>query len=906
MLSSLTTLGQDLPPKNDAREIPATQEQINSSIDSLSRKQENPTPNTILQDSVKITTDSILPRKETLTDKVTYKAKDYERISQRLKKIFLYNEAEVIYEDMKINAGEIILDYETNTVFAKGVKDSAGVYSQIPVFVQGPNEVQPDSIKFNFKTQRAIIYGSRVEQAGGQQINLKAERSKRVNDSVVFMGNVKITTSKNLDDPEYYFLARRVKFVPGKKLVAGLTNMYIADVPTPIGLPFAYIPMEKEESVSGFIPPGFQDSSQRGYALTDGGYFFSISDYFNLTLQGDYFTNGSYGFRADSEYKLRYKFNGRFRFSNERILASERGLPDFSETNTYNINWQHSQDTKSSPNSQFSASVNLGSSNFFTRSLNQANTGNFLTNNFSSSISYRKTFPGNTPINLVVAATHQQNTGTGIVNMTLPSAQLNVDRIYLFANKSGSKKGLIQNVNFNYSVRGDNRYITNDDDFFTAEMFKNGNSGIQHSVPLTTNFKLFKYISTSVGGNFEENWVFKTIDRRYDEQAEEEVTDTINGFDAFRTYSANVSLGTTIYGTFIFKPESRIEAIRHTVRPSVSWGYRPAFDQFYDSYLRPDPTDPTATELTDEVEFSRFENGFFSAPGRNISNTLSFAVTNNFEAKVKSKDSTATEPKKVALLKNLNFRTSYNIAADTLKLAPIAISGAIPIIDGKLDINFSGAIDLYAIDSNNRRFDRLNINNGGSLFRLTQARANFGYSFSSKDFEKKNGDGENTDRTENKTFAQGGRPDDLLGQGVDIRGNNGLNNDDAKDGEEREVKFYNFKIPWSLRFGYQVGYSNNARQSEISTHSLVVSGDVELGNRWKIGGSSGYDFANPGITFTTLNFTRDLESWTMRFSWVPPVNANTTRTSWNFFIGISGSLLKDIKYDKNRRPDERL
>lgn len=900
---SLAGFSQDLPSNNGAilpvKDTTGIRTVIEIEDPLLLKPDSTATP----RDSIRTVQDSIKIVNEPLTDKVTYKAKDYERISQRQKKIYLYNEAEVVYEDMKINAGEIILNYETNTVFAKGITDSAGVYTQVPIFLQGANEVKPDSIKFNFDSQQAVIFGSRVEQAGGQPINLKSEISKRVNDSVVFMRNVKITTAKDLDNPEYYFYARKVKFVPGKKLVAGLTNLYIADVPTPIGLPFAFFPMEKKQSVSGFIIPNPGESNARGYSLQDGGYYFALSEFFDLAVVGDYYTNGSYALRADSNYKLRYKFSGRFSFSSERILRSERGLPDFSETSTYNIRWNHSQDTKSSPNSRFSASVNLGSSDFFQQSLNQSNTGNFLTNNFSSSVSYSKTFPGKTPVNLTVAATHSQNSNTEVINLTLPSTQLNVDRVFPFAPKTGTKKGIIQNINVNYSVRADNRYVTTDSLFFTPEMFRNGQAGIRHTIPIATNFKVFKHISASLSANYTESWVFKTIDRFYDQSLQEVVTDTVGGFDSFRTYNGGASLGTTVYGTFNFKEGSKIQTIRHVVRPSIGISYAPAFDRFVETFLRPDPTDPLATELTEEEEFSRFDNGFFAAPGGQESASVSFSLNNVVEAKIKSKDSTATEAKKISLLNNLNFRTSYNITADSLRLAPIVWSGSIPIIQDKLDINFSGGWDIYALDNSNRRINKLNINNGGSLFRLTSARANFGYSFSSKNLD---GDrGRNTDRTNNQTFAGGGRPDDLLGSGVDITGSRLQGDEDEEEEEEQEVEFYNFKIPWNVRLSYDISYANNSRQNEISTHSLVFSGDVELGKRWKVGGSSGYDLRDSGFTFTTLRFSRDLESWNMSFNWNPPVNSIVNRVGWNFFIGISGNLLSDIKYDKRRAPDER-
>lgn len=901
---SLVGFSQELPSNNGAI-LPATDSTaVRTAIEiepPLLPKQDSAV---VPRDSVRTAQDSLRFANESLSDKVTYKAKDYERISQRKKRIYLYNEAEVVYEDLKISAGEIILNYETNTVFAKGITDSSGTYTQAPVFVQGPNEVQPDSIKFNFDTQQALIYGSRVQKAGGQDINLKSEVSKRVNDSVVFMRNVKITTSKNLDNPEYYFYARKVKFVPGKKLVAGLTNMYIADVPTPIGLPFAYFPLEKKRSVSGFIIPQPGQSNVRGFSLQEGGYYFALSDYYDLAIAGDYFTNGSFALRADSNYRLRYKFSGRFSFSSERILNSERGLPDFSETNTFNIRWNHSQDTKSSPNSRFAASVNVGSSDFFQQSINQSNTGNFLTNNFSSSVSYSKTFPGKTPVNLTVAATHSQNSNTQIINLTLPSAQLNVDRIFPFEPKVGTKKGIIQNINVNYSVRADNRYTTTDSLFLTPQMFRDGQAGVRHTIPVATNFKVFKFISASLSANYTESWVFRTIDRFFDQDLRQEVTDTINGFDSFRTYNGGASLGTTVYGTFNFKKGSKIQTIRHVIRPSVGISYTPAFDQFVETFLRPDPTDPLATELTDEVEFSRFDNGFFSAPGGREAASVSLSLNNVVEAKVRSRDSTETEPRKISLLNNLNFRTAFNITADSLRLAPIVWSGSIPIVQDKLDINFSGSWDVYALDNSNRRINRLNINNGGSLFRLTGARANFGYSFSSSDFSGEND--RDTDRTNNQTFAGGGRPDGLLGSAVDITGNGVRGGEEEQEEEEEEnIEFYNFKIPWNLRLSYDISYNNNARQNQISTHSLVFSGDVELGKRWSVGGSSGYDLLNDGFTFTSLRFSRDLESWNMRFSWNPPVNSVNNRVSWNFFIGISGSLLSDIKYDKRRAPDER-
>ncbi len=857
-------------------------------------------PEQLINEKAQDTTkkDTLATEPQLLTDKVDYKATDYMRLSRRENKMYLYNQAEIIYGDMQINAGSIIVDNEKNEVYAYGIKDSLGEYTQPPIFKQAQNVVEPDSIRFNFDTEKALIFNSRTEQNG---FKIKNEVSKRENDSVIYMKNVKFTTSENIEDPEYYFYARRIKFVPKKKIVTGLVNMFIADVPTPLGLPFGYFPLT-EDRTSGFIIPNPGEESRRGYFLQNGGYYFAISDYVDLTLLGDYYTNGSYTFAVESAYALRYRFRGNLRFRFENNLQSERGFPDFSRTTTYNIQWAHSQDAKANPNSRFSASVNFGSSDFFQQSTNQLNTGNFLNNQISSSISYAKTFQGDPQVNLNLAATHNSNTNTGIVNLSLPNVNASVSRIFPFAPKVGVKKGIIHNINTQYNFRGENRITTDDDALFSSEMFEDSQIGMQHSIPLSTNFKILKYLSATAGTNFQENWVFETINQSYDstanEGAGEVVRDTITGFDTYRTYNFSASLGTTIYGTFNFKKGKKIQAIRHTMRPSISYSINPAFDQFYDTYTITDNPNTTDIDETEVVEYSRFEGGFFGAPSNVFSSSIGFSLSNNLEMKVKSSDTTATEAKKITLLNNLNFSTAYNIAGDSLKLSPISISGNIPIIQNKLDINFNAQLDPYALDNNNRKIDVWNIDNGGSLFRLTRASANFGYSFSNTDFEK---GAVNEDPLENQNFRNEGRPDNLFGAGTDFREAQSFIRDKEKK-SDKDVKNYNYKIPWSLRLAYNVNYNNNARQNEISSHSIQFSGDVELAPRWSVGVSSGYDLKDPGFTFTNLRFQRDLESWTMSFNWIP----FSERTSWNFFIGIKSSVLSDIKYDKRREPDRQL
>ncbi len=879
--------------------LPPVPERLQKPIIILSDSIELKSKGIIAQNNL-IETDSI--KKDTikpsiLTDIVKKYAEDYIRMSRKENKMYLYNNAKISYGEYELTAGRIILDNSTNQVFAAGIKDSTG-YTQKPVFKQGSQEVRPDSIFFNHKTKKAIVYGSNTKDG---ELEIYAEASKRVNDSVYYMKNAKFTTSEDINDPEYYFLARKIKFVPGKKVVTGLVNMYIADVPTPLGLPFGFFPLAEKRS-SGFIIPAFADNRNRGFGLQNGGYYFAISDYVDLQVLGDIFSNGSYGLRFDSNYKLRYKFNGRVSLRYEKLFIEERGFPNFQEQSIFNFNWSHNQDTKANPSSRFSASVNLGSSEFFRQSINQANTGNRLNNSLNSSISYSKTIEAGPGMNLNISATHNQNTNTEVINMTLPTLQFSINRVFPFEPKFRAKKGAIENINLQYNLRGENRIQTTDSLFLRSEMFDDMDNGIQHSIPITTNFKVFKNFSVSTSANYEETWIFKTFRPFLDETTQTIQRDTIMGFDSYRTYNANMSVGTTVYGLFPFGDDKKIKAIRHVMRPSVSYNINPGFDQYYEDIVI-----PGVGSAPDQVrQVSRFDGTMFGAPNPNFASGLSFSLANDFEAKVRKKDTTLTGDeayRKVKLLNNFGISANYNFAVDSLKLSPIAVRGNIPLLDSKLNINLIGTLDMYALDSNNRRINTLNIDNGGSLFRLTRANVSFGYKFSSEDFTKDGEDEEEDeeDDLDNNTFLNGGRRDNLFGEGDPLNDQLNRSSEDSKTKTD-DNEFYNYKPKWTLNFQYAMTYNNISRQNEISSHSLMFSGDIELSPMWSVGASSGYDFVNPGFTFTQLRFNRDLKSWTMSFNWQPIGNLR----SWFFFIGIKSGIFRDIKYDKNREPDRTL
>lgn len=827
-----------------------------------------------------IVQDSVVVKEPVLLDKIKRHADGYTILNRKENKLYMYDGAELYYQDVELKSGIIEVDLTTNIVSAGRIKDSLGNFVQPPAFKQGGDEVFPDSVRFNIETKKAIIWNSRSEQQG---MNVKATTTKKQNDSVYYLRNAKITTAQNVDDPEYYIRVRTAKFVPKRKMISGLSNLYIADVPTPLFLPFAYFPMT-ENRATGFLFPTIGENFNRGYFLQNGGYYFVVNENLDVATLGDYYTNGSYGFRVESNYNKRYRYRGNFSFRYESLINGERGLPNYGKSTIFNLRWSHSKDSKSNPNSRFSASVNLGTSNYFRESLNQINTTNFLNNTLNSSVSYTRTFPKYPSVNLSVSATHSQNTRSKTVNMTLPSLTANMERIYPFAKRNGIKKGIVQNINFQYSMRGDNRINTTDDLISEKGLFYGAKSGMQHNIPINTNFKIAKHFNFTLGGSYKEVWANQTIKKKdYDivlDALPEQ--DTITGFDRFAQYNFSMGANTTLYGVFNFKEDKKIQSIRHVVNANVNYSNSPSFEKYYDEYI----IDADGNSR----DYTRFEGGLYGRPGNTKSSSIGITVRNNLEAKVKDKDSTETELKKIKILNNLNFSTNYNLTADSLRWSPIRMSTVVPLLDNKLNINIGATFDPYALGENKQRINTFSSANGGPLLRMTSANINWGYSFKSKNSKK-----------DDNNDSNGNIPGLNINRGLDEQRNYG-NPEDEEPEEEKNTSFYKTNIPWSINLRHSFTYANSKEQRQISNNSLMASANVSLTPKWKVNISSGYDFKNKGVTFTNLGIDRDLDSWNMNISWTP----FGYRESWFFFIGVKSGILRDLKYEKRREPDKRL
>jgi len=830
----------------------------------------------ITPDSTAAATDTLRVAKDTADAVLEYplekSAKAYQSIDLKNKIITLYDQARIKYGDIELEAGIITVDYGKKEVYAGRIPDSTGKLTQRPVFRQGKTETVNDSIRFHFETKKAIVWNTYTKDG---DISLISEVTKKVNDSINYFKNLKITTAEDIQNPEYYILAKKGKIVPGKKIVVGTSIMYIEEIPTPLILPFGYFPLINKRT-SGIILPTWNESV-RGFGLQNLGFYLVLSSYADLAVLTDIYTNGSFGVTLRSNYKKRYAFNGRMQFKTEKIILGEPGMPDYVRKNIWNFVWVHSKDPKSNPKYNFTANVNLGSSKYYRTSFNQQSIPHVLNNTFNSSVNFSKRFH-TIPLSASISATHNQNVNTEQILMNLPEVYAKLDRIYPFAPSSGIKKNMLHRLYLDYTLRGSYRIQTTDAYFLTADMWKDNRWGISHKIPLSTQMKWFKYFNITPSVSLRHvtygQYTYKYWDPEANDGAGGVVDTLIHKPVSFMDWSAQVHMQTVLYGIFKFG-NRKIKAVRHTLRPSVGYSFTPSFDKYVQTYQ-------ASADPADIREYTYFDGGFYGQPMAMPNNMLQLSLSNTFEAKVRGKDG---KDKKVSLIKNLNFSTYYNFRADSLRLGLINMSGSVQPVKG-LPLRVSGVWDPYAVDTLGRTVNEWAYRAGQGLIRLKRVQVSTSFTLNDQKFRK---------------WFSGGKEEETETEFIGKGKGKGKGKGEKSAASHRA--YYN-PIKWQMNFSYTFTYSNpayaptNPAFIPVSPHTLNFNGKVQLSPGWSVGINSGYDLVKKGLSYTVLNFRRDLKSWYMTFTWrpLPPY------TSWYFYIGIKSSVLRDIKYQKRKEP----
>lgn len=831
-------------------------------VDSTSALPVAPTDSAALSDTAEY-----VPRADEdptfLESQIKYDARDSIPMDSKTEKTLLYGDAHVYYEDIELSAGFIEIDWKTNILYARGIKDSLGNIVEQPVFVDQGKSFDAEEMYYNIQTQKGRIIGVTTQEGDGF---LRGEQVKRVNDDIIYVKDGYFTTD-NRTPPDYYIQANRIKLIANDKIVTGPAYMVIADVPTPLVLPFGFFPSQTKRT-SGIVIPTYGENANRGFFLRNGGYYWAVNDYLDLRLTGDIYSRGGWATYLQSKYNKRYKYNGQLDLSYNVIKIGDPELPNYSESRDFNIQWNHNQDPKARPNSRFSANVNAGSGSYFQN--NSTNPNDFLRNQLNSTVNWTYSNPSQ-PFSISANLGHNQNVAERTLDLTLPDIAVNVQRFYPFESSKAGTKKWYEKIGVQYSMNFKNQVSSFDSLFLTRAFFDDFRSGIQHRIPIRTSLKVLKYFSMSPELSYTERWQFSSIRRNYAPSLDQVVTDTVNGFVTNRDFNFRTNLTTKLYGFYNFK-KGKVKAIRHVLTPSFAFNYRPDFSDPFWGYYGTVQVDSAGNQDI----YGYYSNGIFGGPPRGRQGTLSLDLINNIDMKLRTQSDTGVGEKKVMILESFQFNTSYNLAAETFKLNPLTFNGRTRILDNKVTIRFDGAYDFYNIDSVGQRIDEFMWENTNRIARLTRATLALSFNINADTFKKKaeeeNGEGENSTPKPKK---------------LTDRSHNYIN-----------YPFYDyvdFDMPWTLAADINFRYSQNGLTENV-TQSIGFRGDVRLTEMWKIGFTSGYDLENGELTYTTLDLFRDLNSWEMRLSWVP----FGFQKSYSFFIGISASMLQDVKIQRRR------
>lgn len=851
----------------------------------------NPTDTLALSDSTKI-----MPRSDISTD-ITYYGEDSIVSDFTENKVYLHKQAWFEYGTMRLEADLIIIDWKNSELYASGVTDSLGNLTGNPFFKDGPSSYEiRKEMRYNFKTQKAIIKDVVTEQQDGI---LRGETIKKTEDGSIYLANGYYTTC-TLTTPHYHVAANKIKSIEGGQVVAGPFNLFFNGIPTPLGLPFGIIPNTPEEKATGLIFPTYGQEQKRGIYLRDLGYYFAINDYIHARITGDIYSNGGWGLKSQAAYKKRYRFGGSFNIDFQKFKSPETELNPV-DYNTFRIQWSHNPESRG--NSRFSASVNAGSTSYFNNIVNPNNFANNVTADLSSNINYTKTFTG-TPFSFGASMRHSQSVQTGEVQLSLPTMNLSMNRQSPFKSvKFEPLKTL--NIAYNFDLQNS---ITNkvtqefgvDPDLventgapdmvpFTPSNFgyllENANNGARNRIPVSSNFRLFKYFTGTASASLTELWYLKRINYFYnpDQQRVDKILE--DGFNRVTFYSSSFSLNTNIYGFFNFK-KGNIQTIRQHIQPSLSFNFSPDFsDPSFGYYQK------VQTNAEGDTRLLSRQAGFaFGGAPLGESRAMSFSLRSVLEAKILDKaDSTGEgKTKKVPILENIDLGSSFNFAADSFQLAPIRISARTSFFERRLSVNLSSTLDPYStatFTKNDgtetiRSINEFAWKNGEGLGTIRSASLNMNTSLNPNSAQNQ---GEKRDELTNQFMQQGGVMNEFVESEI---------NRIATDPSQ----YIDWDIPWNLSFGYVLSYSKQVSGRKNITQTISMNGDFSLSDKWKINFNTGFDAQTKQLTQTMIGIARDLHCWQMNVNWVP----FGAFTSYNIDIRVKSTILQDLKVSRRR------
>lgn len=846
--------------------------------------------------------DTTARKKSMLEAPVTYQASD-SIVLTGTNMAYLYGESNVKYQNIELQAERIEMSIDSSIVYATFALDSVGAEYGYPLFVEGEQQIEAKSMRYNFRSRKA--YANEVLTQQGEGF-LTAGVTKKMPDDAMNLINGRYTTCDEHDHPHFYIKMTKAKVRPGKDIVTGPAYLVIEDVPLfPIGLPFGFFPFSSTYS-SGIIMPTYGDEMARGFNLRNGGYYFAISDYIDLALTGEIYTKGSWGLAARSSYRKRYKYSGSVDASYLVTKTGDKGLPDYSVSKDFRIAWTHSQDMKANPYRTFSASVNFSTSSYSRNQLNMLYTPNATDNNKGSSISISQRFP-NSPINISATMNINQRSQDSSLSVTLPDMSISMSSIYPLKRKHiVGKERWYEKISISYSGYFRNTIHTKENEFLRKNLIKDWKHGMQHAIPISATYN-FGFLNISPSVNYTERWLTDKVYHKYDTARNALMpVDTVYGFYRVYNYNAAISASTTLYG--FFKPWAifgdKVKMIRHRMEPSVSFSMSPDFGSrkygYYEDYSYVNRQGETVTGV-----YSPFKDAMFGPPGRGKQGSINFAVENNVEMKIRS-DADSTGERKISLIEKLGFNISYNLAADSFKWSDLNV-GLNLRLSKSYSLILNGIFDVYTYgyDTKTQRAYPVNKTRwqaGKGFPRLRSTSTSFSYTFNNDTFKKWfGGRGSRKDEDSSSNNTENEDPDGKPDETGQTKGGRLRKAKKTNAGEYDEDGYYNATVPWNLSFHYNMGlgYGNfNPEKMEYNyrlTHNLSFSGSIQPTKNWRISMNGSFDVEHGKFHSFTCSISRDLHCFQMSANVIPigPYK------SYSFSIAVNSSLLKDLKYNQS-------
>ena len=848
------------------------------------------------------TVDTTARKKSMLEAPVTYQASD-SIVLTGTNMAYLYGESNVKYRNIELQAERIEMSMDSSIVYATFALDSVGAEYGYPLFVEGEQQIEAKSMRYNFRSRKA--YANEVLTQQGEGF-LTAGVTKKMPDDAMNLINGRYTTCDEHDHPHFYIKMTKAKVRPGKDIVTGPAYLVIEDVPLfPIGLPFGFFPFSSTYS-SGIIMPTYGDEMARGFNLRNGGYYFAISDYVDLALTGEIYTKGSWGLAARSSYRKRYKYSGSVDASYLVTKTGDKGLPDYSVSKDFRIAWTHSQDMKANPYRTFSAGVNFATSSYSRNQLNMLYTPDATDNNKGSSISISQRFPNN-PINISATMNINQRSQDSSLSVTLPDMSISMSSIYPLKRKHiVGKERWYEKISISYSGYFRNTIHTKENEFLRKNLIKDWKHGMQHAIPISATYN-FGFLNISPSVNYTERWLTDKVYHKYDTARNALMpVDTVYGFYRVYNYNAAISASTTLYG--FFKPWAifgdKVKMIRHRMEPSVSFSMSPDFGSrkygYYEDYSYVNRQGETVTGV-----YSPFKDAMFGPPGRGKQGSINFAVENNVEMKIRS-DADSTGERKISLIEKLGFNISYNLAADSFKWSDLNV-GLNLRLSKSYSLILNGIFDVYTYgyDTKTQRAYPVNKTRwqaGKGFPRLRSTSTSFSYTFNNDTFKKWfGGKGSRKDEDSPSNNTENEDPDGKQDETGQTKGGRLRKAKKTNAGEYDEDGYYNATVPWNLSFHYNMGlgYGNfNPEKMEYNyrlTHNLSFSGSIQPTKNWRISMNGSFDVEHGKFHSFTCSISRDLHCFQMSANVIPigPYK------SYSFSIAVNSSLLKDLKYNQS-------